>query len=179
MVLRTPTRAKRQMPAQPPPLIITSSPGAICDVTTTPIKEKKCRKPKIPSTPSIKEAVAEAKRLAVNDLVDDLADIVGSIFLQSARDQAKYEDCALAYHYCLSLILRGFNQAELDVLFSTSLPSFYGRCDKDGKKALRNAFESAYHHVERELIENITAEANLWLETPIGNNYHDKYYLAR
>ncbi len=70
-------------------------------------------------------------------------------------------------------------QAELDVLFSTSLPSFYGRCDKDGKKALRDSFESAYHHVERELIESITAEANLWLETPAGNNYHDKYHLAR
>ncbi len=167
------------MPVQPPPLIITSSPEAIWGATTTPTKEKKSRKPKIPGIPSTKEAVAEAKRLTVNDLVDDIADVVGSMFLQSARDQAEYEDCALAYYYCLSLILRGFNQAELDVLFSTSLPSFYGRCNKDGKKALKDAFESAYHHVECELIENITAEANLWLETPAGNNYHDKYHLAR
>ncbi len=167
------------MPAQPPPFIITSSPGAICGATTTPIKEKKSRKPKISNTPSTKEAVAEAKRPAVNDLVADLTDVVGSIFLQSARDQAEYKDRAFAYHYRLSLILRGFNQAELDVLFSTSLPSFYDRCDKDGKKALRDAFESAYHHIERKLIENIIAEANLWLKTPTGNNYHDKYHLAQ
>ncbi len=134
MVLCTPTRPKRQMPAQPPPLIITSSPWAICDTTTTPTKEKKSRKPKIPGIPSTKEAVAEAKRLAINDLVNDLTDVVDSMFLQSARDQAEYEDCALAYHYRLSLILCSFNQAELDVLFSTSLLFFMANMTKMVKR---------------------------------------------
>lgn len=171
------------MPAQPPPVIIKStsvSQNSPRDngTTTTPTKEKKSRKAKIPGTPSTKKAFAEVKRPNINDLVDDLADVVGSTFLQGARDQAKYKNCALAYHYCLSFILCGFNQAELDILFSTSLPSFYGRCDKDGKKALRDAFESAYHQVERELIANITAEANLWLETLAGNNYYNRYHLA-
>ena len=172
------------MPAQPSPVIIMStfvsqnSPGDN-DAITTPTKEKKSRKAKILGTPSTKKAFAEAKRPNVNNLVDDLADVVGSTFFQGAKDQADYKDCALVYHYYLSFILRGFNQAELDVLFSTSLPFFYGRCDKDGKKALRDAFKSAYHQVERELIANITVKANLWLETPAGNNYHNRYHLAR
>ena len=171
------------MPAQLPLLIITSmsasqnSPGAN-GVIIMPIKEKKSRKPKIPNTLSTKKAVAKAKRSTVHDLVDDFADVVGSIFLQNTRDQTEYKDCALAYHYCLFFILCGFNQAELDILFSTSLPFLYDKCNKDGKKALRDAFKSAYHYVKCKLIENITAEANLWLETLIRNKYHDKYYLA-
>ncbi len=112
-----------------------------------PTKEKKSQKPKISGIPSTKEVVAEAKSPTVNNLEDDLADVVGSIFLQSTRDQMEYKDRTLAYHYCLSLIFCAFNQAELDVLFFISLPTFYGRCDKDGKKALRETFKSAYHHV--------------------------------
>ena len=138
------------MLAQPPLIIIKStsvsqnSPGDN-GATTTPTKEKKSRKAKIPSIPSTKEAFAEAKRPNINDLINVLADVLGSTFLQGAKDQAEYKDRALAYHYGLFLIFRGFNQAELDVLFSTSLPSFYGKCNKDGKKALRDAFESMYH----------------------------------
>lgn len=101
-----------------------------------------------------------------------------STFLQCIKNQANYKDHTLAYHYCLFLIFCGFNQAELDVLFSTNLSSFYGRGDKDDKKALRDAFESTYHQVECKLIANITAKANLWLETPTSNNYHDRYYFA-
>lgn len=89
-----------------------------------------------------------------------------------------YKDRVLAYHYRFSLILCDFNQAELDILFSTSLPFFYNRCNKDGKKALKDAFESTYHQVKYELIVNITTKANLWLETPTSNNYYDRYHLA-
>ena len=122
-------RQKRQMPAQLPSIIIKStsvsenSPGDN-HATTTPTKEKKSQKVKISGTPFTKETFAEAKRPNINDFVDDLANVVGLGFFQGARDQAEYKDCTLTYHYCLSLILRGFNQAELDVLFSTSLPSF-------------------------------------------------------
>lgn len=70
----------------------------------------------------------------LNELVDILADVEGATLLQGARDHADYEDRALACHYRLSLILRDFNRAELEVLFSTSLPSFYGKLDKDGKR---------------------------------------------
>ncbi len=167
------------MPAQLPPLIITSNSGTICGATTMLIKEKKSRKLKISDTSSIKEVVAEAKRPTINDLVDDFANVVGSMFLQNARNRAEYKDSALAYYYYLSFIFCGFNQAELDVLIFTSLSFFYGRYDKNDKKALRDAFKSAYYHVECKLIENITTKANLWLETSIGNYYHDKYHLAQ
>lgn len=104
---------------------------------------------------------------------------MGSTFLQGAKDQAEYKNRALGYYYRLSLIFCSFNQAKLDILFSTSLLSFYGRCDKNGKMALRDAFESAYHQVKCKLIANITAKENLWLKTSTGNNYHDRYHLAR
>ncbi len=166
------------MPTQPPFLIITSSRGAICGITTMSTKKKKSQKPKIPGTPSIKKAVAEAKCLHINDFIDDFANIVSSMFFQSIRDQMEYKDYTLVYYYRLSLILRGFNQVELDVLFSTSLSSFYSRYNKDGKKALRDAFKSAYQNVKCKLIENIIIKANLWLETLIRNIYHNKYHLT-
>lgn len=171
------------MPAQPPPVIIKStsvsqnSPGDN-SATTTPTNEKKSQKAKIPGTPSIKEAFAKVKRSNINDLIDDLTNVMGSTFLQGTRDQPEYKDHASAYHYCLSLILCSFNRAELNFLFSTSLPFFYGRYNKDDKKPLRDIFESAYHQVERKLIANITTQANLWLKTFAGNNYHNRYYLA-
>ncbi len=79
------TRPKHQMSAQPFPLIITSSPGAIC-INTTPTKEKKSGNPKILDTPSTKKAITKAKRPAINDLIDDLANVIGSMFLQSVKD---------------------------------------------------------------------------------------------
>ena len=169
------------MPVQPPPLMITFLSVSRTTPTTTIMltKKKKSQKPKIPDTLSIKEAVAKTKHLAINNLVDDLANVVGSIFFQNAKDQLEYKDHALAYHYCLFFIFCGFNQGELDVLSSTSLPFFYGKCDKDRKKALRDAFKSAYYYLKPELIENIIGKANLWLEIPARNNYHNKYYLAR
>lgn len=103
---------------------------------------------------------------------------MGSTFFQAAKDQVDYEDRALVYYYCLSLIFRDFNQAELDFLFSISLSYFYGKGTKDGKKTWRDVFESAYNQVKRELIINIIVEVNLWLDTLVGNNYYDKYYLV-
>lgn len=123
---------------------------------TTPIVEKKSQKAKIPSKSSIKETVAKVKYSSVNNFVNDYVDIVGSIFLQSAKNQVDYKDHVLAYHYYLSLILCSFNQAELDGLFFTSLPYFYGKCVKDDENALRDAFEFAYNEVKHELITNIT-----------------------
>lgn len=73
------------MLTQPLSRIITSSLGVIC-ITSTPTKEKKSRKPKIPSIFSTKKVVAEVKHSALNDLVDSLANVMGSIFLQSIRN---------------------------------------------------------------------------------------------
>ncbi len=114
---------------------------------TTP--QKKPQKEKIPGTPSTKQFVAEIRRLSLTNLVTKLADVPGATFLQEARNHVEYEDRALAYHYRLSIILRRFNQAALELLFSTSLPSFYGKLDKEGKRGLKGVFESVYHQVEQ------------------------------
>lgn len=85
-----------------------NSPGTNC-VTAIPTKEKKSQKPKILSILSTKKAVAKAKCPVINDLIDDLANVVSSIFLQNTKDQVKYKDYVLAYYYCLSLIFCDFN----------------------------------------------------------------------
>ena len=103
---------------------------------------------------------------------------MGSIFFQDKSNLADYEDHALAYYYHLFFILCGLNQTELNVLFSPSLLFFYCICNKNGKKALKDGFESAYHWVKRKLIVSMTVKANSWLETLVDNNYHDKYHLA-
>lgn len=68
--------------------------------------------------------------------------------------------------------------AELDKLFTTSHPFFYGSLDLDGKEDLRGAFDSAYHQVESTLIERITEEAERWLRTPASSAYYDGYHLS-
>lgn len=73
---------------------------------------------------------------------------MGATFLQGVNNYTNYKDCALAYHYCLSIIFRDFNQAELDVLLSTSLLLFYGKCNKNGKKVLKDVFQSTYYQVK-------------------------------
>ncbi len=65
------------------------------------------------------------------------------------------------------------------MLFSTSLSSFYGKLDKEGKRGLKGVFELAYHQVEQELINLVVTEAEVWLKTPTGDGYYDKYHLAR
>lgn len=143
-----------------------------------PYQKKKIWKSKISGTLSTKEAFAKAKRLSINDFVDDLINVVGSIYLQSAKNQADYKDHILVYYYRLFLIFCDFNQAELNILFSTSLLSFYSKCIKDCKKAFKDIFESTYNQIKCKLITTITIKANLQLETLVKNNYYDKYHLA-
>lgn len=161
-----PIKPKYQILTQPLPLIITSmsvsqNSSGVNFAIITLTKGKKSWKPKFLGISSTKKDVVKAKRPAVNDFVDNLADIVSFIFLQNAKDQMKYKNYILAYHYRLLLIFYNFNQAELDVLFSTNLSFSYGKCNKDSKKALRDIFKSVYHYVKCELIKNITAKANL------------------
>lgn len=67
------------MPILSPSLIIMS---CLEDIYATNIlkKEKKSQKSKIPNISSIKKVVAKAKRLVVNDFVDNFANIVSFIF---------------------------------------------------------------------------------------------------
>ena len=122
-----------------PPLIIMSMSASqnslgVNFATVTPTKKKKSQKPKILDTPLTKEAVAKAKYSIVNDFVDDLTNIMDSIFLSNIKDQTKYKNCALAYYYHLSLIFHSLNQAELDILFFISLPFFIADTTKIVKR---------------------------------------------
>lgn len=74
-----------------------------------PTIKKKSLKAKISGTFLIKKAVAEAKHLSVNHLVDNLVDVIDSIFFQIVKNQANYKDCVLAYYYRLFLIFCDFN----------------------------------------------------------------------
>lgn len=76
---------------QPPPIVIKSTSVSQNspednNATTTPTIKKKSRKAKIPCTPFINEVFAKAKCPNVHDLVDDFANVLGSTFLQGAKD---------------------------------------------------------------------------------------------
>lgn len=141
--------------------------------------QKKPQNEKILETPSIKQAIAKVRRLSLTNLINKLVDVPSATFLQGTRDHVEYKDRTLAYYYHLSIILRGFNQAKLELLFSTNLLLFYGKLDKEGKKGLKDVFKLAYHQVEQELINLIVTEAKVWLKTPVRDGYHNKYHLAR
>lgn len=167
------------MPSQPVPIFITLPSTRDTSTKRNTIPQKKSWKEKIPETSSTKQAVAEARRFSLIDLVNKLADVPGATFLQGARDHIEYEDRGLAYHYRLSIIFRKFNQAELELLFSTNLSLFYGKLSKDEKRGLKGVFELAYHQIEQELINLIMTEAEVWLKIPAKDGYYDKYQLAR
>lgn len=130
------------------------------------------------STPSTKSRVILANRPDVLTLVGALGGTKGAAFLQSATDKAEFVERTFAYHYRLSLLLRGFNKNELDQLFE-SHPFFNGRLDQDGKADVSEAFDSAYHTVQSALIDRLTAEAERWLKTLAGSAYYEAYHLAK
>lgn len=109
-----PIRQKCQIFAQPPSVIIKFTSVnqknlGNNDTTTMPKNENKSQKAKISNTLSIKKGIAEAKWLNINDFTDNLAGVIGSIFLKRIKHQADYKDCFLAYYYCLFLIFSDFN----------------------------------------------------------------------
>lgn len=142
------------------------------------IKEKKCQKVKILDISFTKKTIVEMKNSIVNNFADYFTNVISSTFFQDESNQAKYKNRALVYPYYLSLIFYDFNQVKLDILFSTSLLSFYSRCNIDSKKALKDVFESVYHYIKYNQIANITTKAFLWLEISIENNYYKKYHYA-
>lgn len=71
------------MPLQPPTIISTSinQNSLVNNVSITmSTKDKKARKAKILSTPSIQEAIAEAQHLFIADLVDNSPNVIGATF---------------------------------------------------------------------------------------------------
>lgn len=60
-----------------------------------------------------------------------------------AKDEADYQQRAIFYHARLLLMLRGLNSAELEVIYSTSLPMFFARLDKNEKRKLKESFDDA------------------------------------
>lgn len=126
------------MPSQPIPVFITSTSTRDSRTKKNTTLQRKSRKEKIPGTLSIKQAVTEARRSSLTNIIDKLADILGATFLQEARDYIKYKDRAFIYHYHLFIIFKEFNQAELELLFLTSLPLCYNKLDKKEKKVYLN-----------------------------------------
>lgn len=61
------------------------------------------------------------------------------------KDEADYKERAIYYHTRLLVILRGLNSAELESLYSTSLPMFFARLDKTKKRKLKRIFEETYN----------------------------------
>lgn len=101
------TRPRRQMPPQPSLFIVMSMSVHWNNLEGTIIltKEKNSQKPKILCTLSIKEAIAKTKCPAINDFVDNLANVVNSRFLQNAKNQLEYKNRALTYYYRLFFYL--------------------------------------------------------------------------
>lgn len=69
-----------------------------------------------------------------------------------------YENYILAYYYYLFLIFRDFNLAKLEVFFSTKLPSFYRKLDKERKISLKYIFKFIYYQVKQKMIMQIVTK---------------------
>ena len=73
------------------------------------IKKKKYLKRKIFNISFIKKAIVEIKHPAINDHVNDFIYVIGFIFFQNIKNQAKYKDRILAHDYYFFLIFYDFN----------------------------------------------------------------------
>lgn len=108
-----------------------------------------------------------------------LDDQVGAQSLIDAKDEADYQNRAQYYHARLLLMIRGLNSAELESLYSTSLPTFYARLDKNEKRKLKESFEDAYNDIESRFIHRVTELAELWIQSPAGESYSAKLSVSR
>lgn len=136
------------MSSQPVPvfIILPNTRDRHTKKNTTP--QKKPQKDKIPETLFKKQVVTETRRLSLTNFVKKLADVLSATFWQGAKDHIEYKNRTFVYYYCLSIIFKKFNQAELELLFSTYLLLFYNKLDKKRKKELKGVFKLAQHQVE-------------------------------
>lgn len=136
--------------------------------------------PKSPKrTPKKPSRVALFPRPNVHRLVEFLDDSEGGSLLVNAADFSDYLNRLPFYHSRLSLLLRGLNANELDVLFNTSQPRFFGGLTAQQKQELKDKFDAAYNVVEADLMRSCICGAEQWLASPAGGEYKAAYFKAK
>lgn len=151
-----------RMPQQNSPAASSSSSELASPRTPSPQQQPKLSPAKTPKKP---------KRPKPADLVTAIKDHVGGQYLYNAIDENEYARICRFYHARLSLLVRGLNENELSALFTTNMPSFWGRLDEYGQQRTRKSFDDAYDHAEYHLIVHISELARCWLDSIAGREY--------
>ena len=134
---------------------------------------------KSPRTPRTPKKIRRVTRLPVFQLVTKLDDQHGAQYLMDAKDEEDYQNRAMFYHVRLLVMLRGLNGAKFKILYSTSLPMFYARLDKNEKRKLKELFDDAYNEIKSRFITRVTELAEIWIQLPVGENYSTKLNKSR
>ena len=98
----------------------------------------------------------KSKRPKPAELVTAIKDYVEGRYLYNATDEQEYARIYCYYYARLSLLVRGLNENELAALFTTNMPSFWGRLDEYAQQRTRKSFDDAYDAAEYFLIANIS-----------------------
>ncbi|MCJ1348903.1 hypothetical protein MMC31_007136 [Peltigera leucophlebia] len=134
---------------------------------------------KTPCTPRTPKTICKVVCLLVSQLVTKLDDQIGAQCFMDAKDKVNYQQRANFYHACLLLMLQGLNGAELEVIYSTSLPMFFARLDKNEKRRLKKSFDNSYNDLEVRFITKITELADIWIALPASNAYSTRLCISK
>ncbi len=91
----------------------------------------------------------------------------------------EYKNGCRYFHRHLALITRGFSINELKNIFNATLPQFLEDDEEYNRKTACRTFEDEYDWVTDKLIERIRGYAKLWIASPGGTDYREKYLRAK
>ena len=99
--------------------------------------------------------------------------------MKSQPSLDEYEPAAKRFLARLSLIVRGLNQDQINVIFRVTIPNWYSTAEKADKIRASESWESAHTWVENQLIGKITEYAKLWYASQAGAKYREQWQFAK
>ncbi len=91
----------------------------------------------------------------------------------------EYKNGCQYFHGRLALIVRSFSIDELKNIFYATFPQFLEDDEEYNRKTACGTFEDEYDWVMDKLIECIRGYARLWIVSPGGTDYREKYLRAK
>ncbi len=86
---------------------------------------------------------------------------MSEMYMKSQPFLNEYESAAKHFLVCLSFIIRGLNQDQINVIFCATIPNWYSTVEKSDKICASESWESAHTWVEKQLIGKIMKYAKL------------------
>ena len=106
-------------------------------------------------------------------------DALSKNILTAVTDHREYRNAAMRFHARLFLIVRGLNIDQLRQIFGAATPQYLESGTAQERDKAMEIFEQCHGQFEDRMVKRIRAYAKMWIESPGGSNYAEKYTRAK